>query len=274
MGLVGVMLMNMHALLAALVLSQSGTSVSNTATKIELSPERRLELRLLTDGKGHYLAWDARNPIGGDLFYGDGKVFHQVPAPGGGSSGIVNDEKGLLKDAENFSISLWDPRTGVQRPEFEMKEHLEEFSVSCGSRTTKLVPAKKEEADKLLTAASFMTRRWTRLPHKLYRDDSGTYYFVDRLRTEDVKRDLRLYMGKKGKMKLAPLKDIVDDSVGTIFATKNGQLRLISDVSPQWIVGKKKTNLTEIPVEDNAALIYNDLGPYSGERLGTPCDDL
>ena len=32
--------------------------------------------------------------------------------------------------------------------------------------------------------------------------------------------------------------------------------------------------VTEVPIEDNAAMIYNELGPYTGERLGTPCDDI
>jgi hypothetical protein len=29
-----------------------------------------------------------------------------------------------------------------------------------------------------------------------------------------------------------------------------------------------------LPIEDNAPLIYGDLGAYTGVRLGTPCDDL
>lgn len=78
-------------------------------------------------------------------------------------------------------------------------------------------------------------------------------------------------------MKQLPLKDIVDDSEGTIFATKDGTLRLISNAGGgkpviKWVVGKKETLLTEVPVEDNVRMIYLDLGPYSGLPLGTPCD--
>jgi len=28
-----------------------------------------------------------------------------------------------------------------------------------------------------------------------------------------------------------------------------------------------------VPVEENLPLIYNELGVYTGARLGTPCDD-
>jgi hypothetical protein len=256
----------MNTLLFALIVSQGAPA------KLDLTPERRLEFRLLADGKGHYLAWDRRDPTGGQLFYGDGKSFSQVPVRGGGSSGVLKDDKGLMRDAENFSMSFWEPRFSNMRPSFDMKEHFEEYSVTCGSRTTKLTEVKTEEAEKLMKTAALSPSKWTRLPEELYRDDSGVYYFVDRLRVEE-RRDLRLFMGQKGKMKLMPLKDIVDDSKGTIFATKNGQLRLITG-SGEWIVGNKKKALTKVPVDENAALIYTDLGPYNGERLGTPCDDL
>jgi hypothetical protein len=29
-----------------------------------------------------------------------------------------------------------------------------------------------------------------------------------------------------------------------------------------------------VPLQDNWALIYNELGVYRGAPLGTPCDDL
>ena len=34
------------------------------------------------------------------------------------------------------------------------------------------------------------------------------------------------------------------------------------------------TSVTPVPVEDNAVMIYSDLGVYAGENLGTPCDDM
>ena len=29
-----------------------------------------------------------------------------------------------------------------------------------------------------------------------------------------------------------------------------------------------------LPLEENRIMIYTDLGVYTGQRLGTPCDDL
>ena len=39
-----------------------------------------------------------------------------------------------------------------------------------------------------------------------------------------------------------------------------------------WIKGEKKTDLVNVPVEDNVQMIYSDLGVYDGS-LGTPCDE-
>lgn len=44
--------------------------------------------------------------------------------------------------------------------------------------------------------------------------------------------------------------------------------------SPLWIEGaKKKVELKVVPIVENLPMIYNELGVYAGERLGTPCDD-
>ncbi len=76
-------------------------------------------------------------------------------------------------------------------------------------------------------------------------------------------------------MKLQKMTDVASDSEGEIFATKTGSLRLVLDKKQSsWLMGEKATSLTLIPVEQNYQMIYNDLGVYTGERLGTPCDDL
>ena len=65
------------------------------------------------------------------------------------------------------------------------------------------------------------------------------------------------------------------DTQGDIFSTKTGELRLVSSATEgAWIQGKTRTKLTIVPIEDNHILVYTDLGVYSGEKLGTPCDDL
>jgi hypothetical protein len=114
-----------------------------------------------------------------------------------------------------------------------------------------------------------------RSPHVLTRDEKGTYYFVDRGNTPETEKNFRLFVGPKGNLKLKAMTNIVADSNGEIFSTKSGSLRFITGPGGQdsaWIQGKKVTKLIPVPVDQNYGLIYNELGPYTGERLGTPCD--
>ena len=87
--------------------------------------------------------------------------------------------------------------------------------------------------------------------------------------------DLRGAVGVlDGAMKELPLTNIVSDSKGQIFASKRGELRFVIEDGDKgtWIKGEQKTELTNVPVEDNIALIYGELGVYEGS-LGTPCDE-
>ena len=92
---------------------------------------------------------------------------------------------------------------------------------------------------------------------------------------EDTK-NFRLCAGIKGAMKLQKMTNVVSDSEGDIFSTKTGSLRLVLDKHETiWVQSEKKTKLVFLdPVEDNHVMIYTDLGVYTGEPLGTPCDDL
>lgn len=237
--------------LLAVVLSQA-------PTKLE-APTR--PMKGLSDGKGHVFLYDAQRPYDA-LFYGDGKVLHQVPTVGGGMNGD-----------ETWNVYFWDPRFGFQRPDLSMADEGKRFTLSCGKRSQELKPLPEDEVKATLASASFLGRKWLRMPEKLLRDDAGTYYFVDRLRA-DERRDFRLFKGQRGAMKLMPLKDIVDDSQGMVFSTRDGQLRLVVGSAPKWVAGKKEAALVDVPVEDNVKLIYLELGPYLGATLGTPCDDL
>ena len=79
---------------------------------------------------------------------------------------------------------------------------------------------------------------------------------------------------RPGGMKELQMTNVVSDSVGEIYATKKGELRLItSNDETSWVKAGKKNALTRVPVEDNVKLIYSDLGVYPGS-LGTPCDDM
>jgi len=243
------------------------------------------KLSLLTDGKSHYVAFVSDNPSGFDLFHsGDGKTFSKVRVIGGGRSGD-----------EQWSVALWDPRMwsgdglsttidmkNTPSADGGFKEGSRAYSVTCGRKTTTISFVPPAEAKKIFDGATFVGTLWTRVPEKLLRDDKGTYYLVDRFRTRNAtdRRDFRVFAGRKGSMKQLPLKDIVDDSKGMIFSTKNGNLRLITGTDgkseAKWVQGKEASSLVEIDLDryDTARLVYLDLGPYTGARLGTPCDDF
>lgn len=243
------------------------------------------KLSLLTDGKNHYVAFVGESPGSFDLFTSpDGKTFNKVRVIGGSRSG-----------EESWSVTLWDPRMWAgdgQSSSVNMKnapsldggykDGKRVFSVTCGRKTSTITAVPEAEAKKILEGASFTVALWSRLPEKLLRDDKGTYYLVDRFRTDDPsdRRDFRVFAGQKGSMKQLPLKSIVDDSMGMIFATKNGNLRLVTGndgkFEPKWVQGKDSTSLVEVDLGryDTARMIYLDLGPYNGARLGTPCDDF
>lgn len=239
----------------------------------------KADLRVLTDGKKHYVVFNSKNPLGGGTYYGDGKTMTKLRIFGGGSG------------EDSWSVSMWDPRFGPLEggsPSIalkETKEPGEHYEVSCGKKTTEFKLLAENEAKQILDSAVFTGPSWSRLPDRLLRDEQGQYYLIDRLRTEERndRRDFRLFIGPKGKMKLMPLKDVVDDSVGMIFSTQSGELRLVADAevaranpSLKWISGKSSKTLSEVPLSEsrNARMVYLELGPYDGQRLGTPCDDL
>lgn len=234
----------------------------------------REKLIVLTDGQSHYIALDPERPYGDTTFFGDGKQFANVTVEGGGRNG-----------EEAWSVSLWDPRVrhGNNMPAMiEMKDSGKTYTVTCAKKSTSLTRLPAEAARKLLAGATFVGPTWTRKPEKLLRDDTGVYYLVDRFRSSDPsdRRDFRVFSGPKGSMKQLPLKDVVDDAQGMILSTKTGNLRLITTTDGKfegrWIVGKVTTVLVEVPLDNytTGRMVYMDLGPYAGQRLGTPCDDF
>ena len=278
--------MKLAALLTSLLLSAAPKTPPAAAPPVEQPPvfedaAVKPKLKLVTDGKSHYLAFDPAGMYRGPFFYGDGKTFYQLRSPGGGSQGN-----------ETFTASLWDPRIDGKingYASFELKEG--KYSVSCSPKTTALTVVAADEAKKLLEGATLYQAKWQRRPHKLARDDKGTYYFVDCARddggrSQACERDWRLYVGQRGKMKLQQMTNIVHDTEGEIFSTKTGELRLVltdeqkspeaaaRDSGMKWIAGKASSALINVPVDVNGRMIYTELGIYDRERLGTPCDDL
>lgn len=235
-----------------------------------LAPARD-KLVLLTDGKSHYVAVEPFARNADSLFYGDGKRFFAVPIQGGGSSG-----------KERFNTTFVDPRYYIgftQRSDLSMQDG--KYTVTCGKTTTPLTVVEPATAKPLLAAAQFESspRKWQ--AYALARNTSGVYYYVDRgyvdRRQPDAveSRNFRLFVGPKGNLKLQKMTNIVSDSEGDVFSTTTGSMRMIlGKKEPQWIQKGKPTTLLPVPIDENLAMIYTELGVYAGERLGTPCDDL
>jgi hypothetical protein len=253
-----------RAALAALVCIWVGAAAA-AEEPVDVT-EYKAKLRVLTDGKGHYVTLMpftiGDGPDTGYLFYGDGKAFYAQRRFGGYRNGN-----------EAFDTSFWEPRfKSANQASLGYKD--KKWTVSCGDRTIDLTLVDKPEAERMLGEAKFYKPRWGRQAYALARDNSGTYYYVDRARDETAK-DFRVFRGPKGAVKAVKMVNVVNDSDGDIFITKAGKLRLVLDKKETaWLDGKRQTKLSNLDVLENRSLIYSELGVYAGERLGTPCDDL
>ncbi len=85
----------------------------------------------------------------------------------------------------------------------------------------------------------------------------------------------RVFVGRKGELKLTKLVRLVEDSRGTLFSTDRGDLRLVVEgrtLTGVWINKKKTKSLCSVRLANSRKLIYDDLGVYYGETLGFACD--
>jgi hypothetical protein len=221
----------------------------------------KAKLKVLEDGKKHYIVLQPFADPYEHFYYGDGKAFWAQRVRGGGRSG-----------EESFDRSFWEPRV-EKNSSFGFRDA--KYTLYCGDRTTEFKALPDAEAAKILDGAKFFKTRWKRQAYALARDNTGKYYYVDRMREPEGNKNFRLYVGPKGSMKLAKMTNVVSDSAGDIFATKTGELRLVLNKSEtMWMKGKAQTKLIFLPIEANVPMIYTELGVYTGEKLGTPCDDL
>src|SRR6185369_8161236 len=160
------------------------------------------QLQLLSDGKGHYVVFSPKKDVD-DFYYGDGKTFWAQRV---GSRGGETTPEGVWK---KFGFSFWEPRV-AERSQASFDFDGSAYSVTCDTRKTELKPIAADESAKLLASAKLEKPRWTRRAHRLMRDDRGNYYYVDVLR--DSGTGHRLFVGPKGRLKLAKMTNIVADS--------------------------------------------------------------
>src|SRR5262245_26670372 len=96
--------MSTRALIAALFVAVLvAVAVADVTTPAEMG-EAKSKLKLVSDGKGHYVAVVPFGGMSSPTFYGDGKTFWQLRVYGGGSSG---DGKGA---DDSFDMVFWEPR--------------------------------------------------------------------------------------------------------------------------------------------------------------------
>ena len=144
----------------------------------------------------------------------------------------------------------------------------------CGERRIELQPMAYEAVRAMLASAELRDPTPIRRPYAVARDRKGTYYFVDTGEEPDSKR-FRLYAGPKGALEQLEMVNIVSDSSGDIFSTKSGSLRLVLEKEESfWVRAGKSERLLNVPLHENWGIIYNELGVYTGQALGTPCDEF
>ncbi len=240
----------------------------------KLAERLRLEkVRMCTDGKGHYVAAMPHERQSVQLAYGDGKRFVQVAPPPWVLSGYHFLEPRFFNKTMNSSFRGLDMRV---YSEVELDDEKKTCAVRCGERTIPFTLVESEQAQELVRKATFEPNPQKYVPHALLRDQLGRYYLVERGFQPSEERNFRVSIGPKGQLQQQKMTDIVADSEGEIFSTEKGELRLVLDkeAPSTWIENnKKKIELRAVPVAENLPLIYNELGVYTGDRLGTPCDD-
>ena len=238
----------------------------------KLAERMNLEkLRVCTDGKGHYVVIRPHEKRGTQMDYGDGKRFVKVP-----ESPWMLSASHFLEPrfyGKNMNHSFRGLDMGLYS-EVEANDAKNLCEVRCGERTMEFARVPADEAEKLVAAATFEPNPQKYVPYALLRDQGGRYYYVEK-GFQEQDRNFRIHIGPKGNLKLQQMKDVVADSKGEIFSTKKGDLRLLVDreAPSSWIEKTKKVQLRAVPIDENMPLIYNELGVYTGARLGTPCDD-
>ncbi len=272
LGLAGAAALSLGALGAARVDSVRAAKPDET---LVVDAAAREKMMLCTDGKSHYVIVGPHERVIHSVYYGDAKTlrFNLVPGePHGMLSGTNFLDPRFFNKTANPSFRGVDVRN---YSEVEIDAEKQTCAVRCGARTVPLTFVPAEKAREIVKKATFYPNPQKYVPYGLARDDRGTYYYVDHGATEKTEKDFRLFAGQKGSVKSLKMTNVVSDSEGDIFSTPSGSLRLILEKNQSlWVEGDKRSELKLIPIESNLQLIYNDLGVYVGQKLGTPCDDL
>ena len=198
------------------------------------------------------------------VFFGDGKTMYQQRIVGFGS------------DGKGYDWTVWSPRVkGLNQASLTLS--VDKPYAQCKQKDKKLlVQLTVDEAKAVFGRATFLPPLWQRQAHFLARDDDGTYFFVDRYQDDYGGKGYRVFSGQKGAMKELAMTNVVSDSAGEIYATKSGDLKIVTEGNTgkaYWKKDKDKTKneLVVLELLPNRYLIYRELGIYG--QLGVVCDD-
>lgn len=265
-----------HNVLA--LLFASSTLLSGLAAHADgpsISEADRKKSAVCTDGKSHYVIIAPNEHTSTQLYYGDGKNMSEVRSDTHGmTSGTDFLDPRFLNPTANDNFRGLDFRV-ISAVDYDAEK--KSCSVRCGERKQDLTIVPAADAQKLMSSATYTKSVKTREPYAFARDTHGIYYYVDRGNAPETKANFRVYVGKKGALKLQKMKDVASDSEGEVFSTATGDLRFVTSHdqrSYSWMQGGKEVKLVALQPHENLNLIYTTLGVYTGQKLGTPCDDM
>ena len=239
--------------------------------KVDIKPFRD-ELLVFQDGEGGTYVLKPRVEKDGEkiparIWYGVAKAKELYE----------QRSDGFSKNGKWWSEQVWAPRLpGIRPGSFEFKD--DQYMKRCHESTVPLTQLTGDKAKAILDKSTLMTPYMVRVAHRLARDDSGTYYYVDRFLKMFGGSGYRVFVGKKGAMKQLPLKDMAIDTAGEVFSTKTGDLRLVvtreneNKPGAVWIKGNRRLDLVQLDVDANSPLIYSELGIWT--FMGTMCDKM
>ncbi|HEY0190309.1 MAG TPA: hypothetical protein VGC42_04255 [Kofleriaceae bacterium] len=252
-----------------MVAALATTAAADPAVKpAELKDKDKANAVVLTDPQGGvYVIFKGEDA---KVFYGpNAKTLYEQHIISSGTDGDGG-----------WSYGTWAPRVGYGAHLGELS-HKKDGTTKreCGENNdTALTELSGDRAKAVVDKSAFMTSAIIRVPHLLARDDSGVYYYVDRIAKAYGGKGYRVFVGRKGAMKQMPLTDVASDSAGDVFSTKSGDLRLVRAATETnkdttlWVKGEKRTELVFLDTDVNSAVIFKDLGIYT--FLGTFCDNI
>ena len=256
----------------AILLALAGTASAETPAPIDLAPVAE-KVAAYKDEVGNIYVlplpgkFDNIDEAQKWIFYGDAKTLYQQK-----TIRFASGSKG------GYEMSLVAPRAKDMASGAYVVLNSDGNYIACrpakvqGGRRN-LTALSADETKTLFAKAKFQPPMPNRIPHFFGRDDDANYYYVDRLPTESGGKGFRVFVGQTGAMKQQALTNMATDSMGEIYATKNGKLKITAGKDPAafWVKGGKKLELTIVPPADNRYLVYRELGIYGA--LGTVCDD-